>query len=92
MIDRLRLQNFRGFEDHTVPFRDLTVLVGANNTGKSTIVEALRLIAIVVDRLGPGAKFLDPPEWLPDPAPTGVAPSVRGLPTGGFEQTLFHRY
>src|SRR5437764_15062394 len=52
MITELRLINFRGFEDHTIPFRPLTIIVGRNNAGKSTIVEALRLISIVVLRYG----------------------------------------
>jgi len=50
MITELRLINFRGFEDHTIPFRALTIIVGRNNAGKSTIVEALRLISLVVSR------------------------------------------
>jgi energy-coupling factor transporter ATP-binding protein EcfA2 len=50
MITELHLTNFRGFEDHTIPFRPLTIIVGRNNAGKSTIVEALRLISLVVSR------------------------------------------
>lgn len=50
MISELQLKNFRGFENHTITFRPLTILVGRNNVGKSTIVEALRLISLVVSR------------------------------------------
>jgi energy-coupling factor transporter ATP-binding protein EcfA2 len=50
MITEIHLKNFRGFEDHFVPLRPLTIIVGRNNAGKSTIVEALRLIALVVSR------------------------------------------
>ena len=50
MITELHLTNFRGFEDHKVPLNPLTVIVGRNNAGKSTIVEALRLISLVVSR------------------------------------------
>src|ERR1700719_3485341 len=52
MITEIYLKNFRGFEDHRIPFRPLTVIVGRNNAGKSTIVEALRLISLVVLRFG----------------------------------------
>jgi len=45
MIEQLRLRNFRCFEDHTVQFGKLSILVGRNNSGKSTIVDALRLLA-----------------------------------------------
>jgi hypothetical protein len=50
VISELYLKNFRGFEDHVVPLRPLTIIVGQNNAGKSTIVEALRLVSIVVNR------------------------------------------
>jgi len=40
MLRTLRLQNYRCF-DHTVAFHADTVVVGRNNAGKSTIVEAL---------------------------------------------------
>jgi len=50
MISKLHLKNFRGFEDHVVPLRPMTIIVGRNNAGKSTIVEALRLISVVVTR------------------------------------------
>lgn len=50
MITELHLTNFRGFEKHIVPLKPFTVIVGRNNAGKSTIVEALRLVSIVVGR------------------------------------------
>lgn len=50
MITEIQLNNFRGFEDHKIPFRPLTIIVGRNNAGKSTIVEALRLISLVVSK------------------------------------------
>jgi hypothetical protein len=52
VITSIHLTNFRGFENHTIPFRLLTIIVGRNNAGKSTIVEALRLISLVVSRFG----------------------------------------
>jgi predicted ATPase len=41
MITRLTSRNFRGFDRHTVPLRPITILVGKNNAGKSTVVEVL---------------------------------------------------
>jgi len=49
MLNKIRIQNFRGFEDHTVLLNPTTVLVGRNNAGKSTIVEALRLVSLALD-------------------------------------------
>ncbi|MEA2190404.1 MAG: hypothetical protein QOI73_525 [Solirubrobacteraceae bacterium] len=94
MIESLRLQNFRGFIDHTVPFKQTTVLVGANNAGKSTLVEALRIVAVVLDRLrNPHARFVEPPMWLEGKhALIGVSPAVRGLPTDEAARSLFYAY
>ncbi len=94
MIESLRLQNFRGFTDHLVPLKQTTVLVGANNAGKSTIVEALRIVAVVADRLrNPHARFVEPPMWLEgEQALIGVAPAVLGLPSDGAARSLFYAY
>ena len=44
-LETLRLSNFRSFEDETLLFsKDLTILVGENNGGKSNVIDALRLI------------------------------------------------
>jgi putative ATP-dependent endonuclease of OLD family len=46
-IDCVRLQRFRSCADVTVRFhRELTVLVGENNGGKSNIIDALRLLTL----------------------------------------------
>ncbi|MHB8547158.1 MAG: ATP-dependent nuclease [Nitrosotalea sp.] len=37
-VKRLRLQNFKSFEDFNISFDDLNVLVGINNSGKSSIL------------------------------------------------------
>jgi AAA15 family ATPase/GTPase len=46
MLTKIRLTNFRGFADHELPILPLTLIVGRNNAGKSTIIEALRFIAL----------------------------------------------
>jgi energy-coupling factor transporter ATP-binding protein EcfA2 len=94
VIESIRLENFRGFEDHLAPLCDTTIVVGANNAGKSTIVEALRLVALVTDRFRRGTgRFVAPPTWLSHQAAfDGISPSVRGMPSDGFEATIFHRY
>lgn len=46
-IECLRVQRFRSCADVTVRFhRELTVLVGENNGGKSNIIDALRLLTL----------------------------------------------
>lgn len=94
MITDLRLENFRGFEDHLTPLRESTVLVGANNAGKSTMVEALRLVALLTDRFRRGrGRFVRIPDWLDHPAAfDGLAPAILGMTPEGFEPSIFHQY
>lgn len=41
-IQKIKLENFRGYKDETIiSFNDLNVVVGKNDVGKSTILEAL---------------------------------------------------
>lgn len=54
MIETLRLKNFRSHAETTVELGRLTVLVGANGSGKSSVLEALGLLS----RLS-GASALD---------------------------------
>jgi putative ATP-dependent endonuclease of OLD family len=42
-IASVRIQNFRGFKDETVHFDSYTCLVGANGSGKSTVLAALNV-------------------------------------------------
>lgn len=90
MLAQLKLTNFRGFEDHSLPLRDISVIVGRNNAGKSTVVESLRLISVVTERLT-GLNFRDPPSWTELPKRSrGVSPSLDGL--GIDFRAICHRY
>jgi len=53
-VRRLTITNFRGIEQGVVNFSPHTLLVGGNNTGKSTVCEALDLV------LGPERLFRRP--------------------------------
>ena len=51
-ISRIRVQNFRCFRDTTVEFQPgLNVIIGENNSGKTTLLKAL---ALVFERRGRG--------------------------------------
>lgn len=43
-IAKLEIENFRGIREGVVRFSPHTVLVGSNNCGKTTVVEALALL------------------------------------------------
>jgi AAA ATPase domain/AAA domain, putative AbiEii toxin, Type IV TA system len=89
MLRQLHLSNFKCFRAHTVTLDETTVLVGKNNAGKSTIVEALHLVAAVVNRRG--ATFVPPPGWTGLPRfQLGVGPSLARLDLD--LRKIFHRY
>jgi hypothetical protein len=70
--------------------RPTTIIVGANNAGKSTVVEALRLVSVVVNR-ATHLRFDPVPRWLEQPKSyRGVSPS---LDNEDFSfENVFHRY
>ncbi|MDZ4770391.1 MAG: AAA family ATPase [Chloroflexota bacterium] len=43
MLTKLRIQNFKGFDDVEIPLGQMTVFVGPNNSGKTTALQALTL-------------------------------------------------
>ena len=90
MLNEIRIENFRCFKDHVVVFNSTTILVGANNAGKSTLVEALRILSLVVTRYR-GLIYRDPPGWTELPRQAkGVSPSTRDVELRGG--SVFHRY
>ncbi len=44
MIRLLRLQNFKCFENQSLPLKPLTLLTGLNSTGKSSVLQSLLLL------------------------------------------------
>lgn len=62
-IQSVTLTNFRGFRHHTAAFADLSVFVGLNNAGKSTLIDAMRLLAVAAQK-SLTAKFVQAPAWL----------------------------
>lgn len=44
MIESLSLQNYKAFENVTIPIKPLTILLGANSVGKSSIIQMLMLL------------------------------------------------
>ena len=45
MFESVRFRNFKSLKDYTVHLRTMNVLVGPNNAGKSTILDAFRAMA-----------------------------------------------
>lgn len=48
MIDIIQLENYRCFEKTQIKLKEVSVFVGKNNAGKSSLIEALRLVALAI--------------------------------------------
>lgn len=46
MLKQIELVNYRCFEHTKMSIREVSVIVGKNNSGKSTLVEALRMVSM----------------------------------------------
>ena len=46
MIKQISITNFRCYEQSTITFNGTSILVGRNNAGKSTMIEALKIISL----------------------------------------------
>lgn len=90
MIEKINLKNYRCFKDTTVSFKNLSVIVGKNNAGKSTLIEALRIISTVANR-APLLNYTKPPDWLKLSEDLyGVSPSIENLDISS--KNIFHLY
>lgn len=90
MLESITLKNYRCFSDHFLPVKPETIIVGRNNAGKSTIIEAFRLFSIVLER-SKNLIYKDVPDWLDIPlAHRGVQPDLSGLNVSW--ENLFHHY
>lgn len=78
MLRKLIIKNFRCYEKSTITFNGTSILVGKNNAGKSTMIEALKIISSVTRKYRT-ARFIAPPEWVSDVDSYGVSPNVENM-------------
>lgn len=58
MLTRLRLKNWRSFKDETIDFTTpITVLIGANSSGKTNIVDALYFLKRMIKENSPQSTY-----------------------------------
>ena len=89
MIKQISITNFRCYEQSTKTFNGTSILVGRNNAGKSTMIEALKIISSVT-RKYKTLRFIAPPEWVDNEESYGVSPSVENMNIS--DRGIFHMY
>lgn len=50
MIERIHIENYKCLRDVTVELGDFTVLIGPNDSGKSSFLEALQALGGIAER------------------------------------------
>lgn len=81
MIKKITINKFRCFNSTSLNFRELTIMVGKNNAGKSTLIEALRIAATITKKFK-NLNFVKSPYWVygtNDVNNIGVEPSIANL-------------
>jgi predicted ATPase len=61
-LANVRFRNFNALRDFSISFRHMNILVGPNNSGKSTVIGAFRVLAAGIQRARSRS-----PEFLPSP-------------------------
>lgn len=64
LLKKLELKNFKCFNDHSIFFDGITIAIGENNAGKSTMVDALRILSLACDRFHSVTIYANNPIWL----------------------------
>lgn len=79
LLRRIIFKNYRCFEDSEISFRNTAIIVGQNNAGKSTIVEALRILSVVTQKFKL-VNYVEPPRGLGLPIVTrGIKVNLENL-------------
>ena len=62
MLKSIEFENYRCFQRGSLDFRAMSIIVGKNNAGKSTIIEALRLVAAAGKKSQITTTYKQPPK------------------------------
>lgn len=90
MLEKINLENFRCFQKTEISFKELSIIVGKNNAGKSTLIEALRILSLVVTRRK-NSQYVKAPDWLNFHEDIlGIQPTIKNLDIS--KQSIFYMY
>src|SRR6266446_3252344 len=83
MIQNLTLKNFKSFSSATIPFGPISIVIGANGSGKSNLFDALRFLKAI----GDGRSVRDSIEGHASPG--GATIAAAGIRGGSSAVTHF---
>ena len=46
LLEKIEIENYKGFKKYEISFMNQNILVGKNNAGKSTIGEIIRIVSL----------------------------------------------
>lgn len=72
MLKKIEIEKYRCFEKTKMLMRDCVIIVGKNNAGKSSFIEALRLVAMATKKCK-NSTYIEPPLTL------GLTRSMKGF-------------
>lgn len=72
MLKKIKLENYKCYKDSQINIKDLVIIVGKNNVGKSTLIEALRIISLA-------AKMCVHTSYKEAPKTLKLAKNIRGF-------------
>ena len=87
----VRLRNFKGFKEIDVSLGEFNLLVGSNNSGKSTILQAIKLGRALLRQhfVDPNSAAFKKGRTFPvSLLPVAEPPAISGTRTGGVQETL----
>ncbi len=65
-LKSINIKNFKCFKNTSFSLKDINILIGENNAGKSTVIEAIKLLAFGVEKANLG-RFTDCPDFMEAP-------------------------
>lgn len=89
MIKKLKIKNFRCYENSTITFQQTSIMVGRNNAGKSTLIESLKILSEASKKYKTSG-FSAPPTWVSGESDNGFSPSIEKLSVS--DRGLFYMY